>query len=196
MASGPWLLRERGSGTRLMTEEFLAAHDLQPQMLTLGSNGAIKQAARAGLGVAFQSRATTALELEHGILGTVSVLEPLPRRQWFVLWPSKGPLLGHVEEFLAFVLSKPAKDADRALLGSRRPQRAAGEGGYAPAMSSLTAAATAPALIPSRRITSAPGRRHAEAIDRDHRVGEAVPSLRDPRLERDDGDVGGSTAAR
>ena len=105
----PWLLRERGSGTRLMTEEFLAAHDLQPQMLTLGSNGAIKQAARAGLGVSFQSRATTVLELEHGILGTVSVLEPLPRRQWFVLWPSKGPLLGHVEEFLKFVLSEPAK---------------------------------------------------------------------------------------
>lgn len=106
----PWLLRERGSGTRLMTEEFLAAHDLQPQLLTLGSNGAIKQAARAGLGVSFQSRATIALELEHGILGTVSVLEPLPRRQWFVLWPAKGPLLGHVEEFLAFVLSKPAKE--------------------------------------------------------------------------------------
>ncbi|MDP9189861.1 MAG: LysR substrate-binding domain-containing protein, partial [Actinomycetota bacterium] len=106
----PWLLRERGSGTRMMTDEFLAHHELNPEMLTLGSNGAIKQAARAGLGVSFQSRATTALELAHGILGTVSVREPLPRRQWFALWPAKGPMLEHVEDFLDFVLSKAAKE--------------------------------------------------------------------------------------
>ena len=106
----PWLLREPGSGTRSMTDEFLAANELQPQMLTLGSNGAIKQAARAGLGVSFQSRATAALELTHGILGTISVREPLPRRQWFALWPSEGPLLDHVQDFLDFVLSKSAKE--------------------------------------------------------------------------------------
>src|SRR6266511_765210 len=32
----PWLLREEGSGTRMMTEEFLAAHELRPTILTLG----------------------------------------------------------------------------------------------------------------------------------------------------------------
>jgi hypothetical protein len=32
-----------------MTEEFLAGHELNPQMLTMGSNGAIKQAVCAGL---------------------------------------------------------------------------------------------------------------------------------------------------
>ncbi len=50
LGARPWLLREEGSGTRSMTEEFLAAHDLHPPIRTLGSNGAIKQAARAGLG--------------------------------------------------------------------------------------------------------------------------------------------------
>jgi DNA-binding transcriptional LysR family regulator len=47
-----WLLREPGSGTRVMCEEFLAGHGIDPDVLTLGSNGAIRQAARVGLGVA------------------------------------------------------------------------------------------------------------------------------------------------
>jgi DNA-binding transcriptional LysR family regulator len=105
----PWLLREPGSGTRAMTEEFLARHELSPPMLTMGSNGAIKQAARAGLGVSLQSRAATALELKHGLLETISLREPLPERQWYALWPSTGPLREPVREFLDFVTSATAK---------------------------------------------------------------------------------------
>jgi LysR family transcriptional regulator, low CO2-responsive transcriptional regulator len=104
-----WLLREPGSGTRGMTEEFLARHELQPRMLTMGSNGAIKQAVRAGLGVSLQSRAATALELKNGLLGTISLREPLPNRQWFVLWPSTGPLREPVQQFLEFVTSAAAR---------------------------------------------------------------------------------------
>lgn len=128
----PWLLRERGSGTRLMTEEFLAGHELKPKLLTLGSNGAIKQAARAGLGLSLQSRATTALELANGILGAVSVREPLPRRQWFALRPSTGPLLEPAKDFLAFVTSDPAKELieqfwrDGEVSRQRPPRDAAG----------------------------------------------------------------------
>jgi LysR family transcriptional regulator, low CO2-responsive transcriptional regulator len=109
LGSRPWLLREPGSGTRAMTEEFLARHELEPRMLTLGSNGAIKQAARSGLGVSLQSRAATALELKNGLLGTIELREPLPNRQWFVLWPSTGPLREPVRQFLEFVTSPAAK---------------------------------------------------------------------------------------
>jgi LysR family transcriptional regulator, low CO2-responsive transcriptional regulator len=56
-----WLLREPGSGTRVLAEEYLATHGIVPAVLTLGSNGAIKQAARTGLGVALQSRQSVAL---------------------------------------------------------------------------------------------------------------------------------------
>ena len=48
LASRPWLLREPGSGTRTLCEEFLASRGIEPNVLTLGSNGAIKQAARSG----------------------------------------------------------------------------------------------------------------------------------------------------
>ena len=68
LATRPWLLREPGSGTRTLCEEYLSAHGIEPRVLTLGSNGAIKQAARVGLGVALQSRAAVELELSLGLL--------------------------------------------------------------------------------------------------------------------------------
>jgi DNA-binding transcriptional LysR family regulator len=109
LADRAWLLREPGSGTRTMIEEFLGRHELAPRMLTMGSNGAIKQAARAGLGVSLQSRAATALELKNGLLDTISLREPLPQREWYALWPSTGPLREPVREFLDFVTSGQAK---------------------------------------------------------------------------------------
>ena len=53
--------RARGRGRSV--EEFLASRGIEPNVLTLGSNGAIKQAARSGLGIALQSRAAVELEL-------------------------------------------------------------------------------------------------------------------------------------
>jgi LysR family transcriptional regulator, low CO2-responsive transcriptional regulator len=111
LGSRPWLLREEGSGTRSMTEEFLAGHDLHPPIRTLGSNGAIKQAARAGLGVSLQSRLATHLELELGLLATINVDVPLPRRQWYVIRPARGPVRSAVEQFLRFVRGDEAKAA-------------------------------------------------------------------------------------
>jgi LysR family transcriptional regulator, low CO2-responsive transcriptional regulator len=120
LGSRPWLLREEGSGTRSMTEEFLAAHDLHPPIRTLGSNGAIKQAARAGLGVSLQSQLATHLEVELGLLGTIHVDVPLPRRQWYVIRPAHGPVRPAVERFLTFVRSDEAKLAvDRGLATPR-----------------------------------------------------------------------------
>ncbi len=111
LGSRPWLLREEGSGTRSMTEEFLAGHDLRPPIRTLGSNGAIKQAARAGLGVSLQSRLATHLEVELGLLGTIRVDVPLPSRQWYVIRPAHGPVRPAVEEFLRFVRTGDARAA-------------------------------------------------------------------------------------
>ena len=46
LATRPWLLREPGSGdSARFVEEFLASRGIEPNVLTLGSNGAIKQAA-------------------------------------------------------------------------------------------------------------------------------------------------------
>ncbi|MGH2804835.1 MAG: LysR substrate-binding domain-containing protein [Thermoleophilaceae bacterium] len=107
----PWLLREPGSGTRTLVEEFLAGRGIEPALLTLGSNGAIKQAARAGLGVALQSRAAVELELELGLLGTISPRGGLPRRRWHVVRSAVGPVREDVEAFMAFCRSPAARHA-------------------------------------------------------------------------------------
>ena len=98
-----WLLREEGSGTRAMTEGFLRSHDLSPRILTLGSNGAIKQATRAGLGVSLQARAAVGLELDAGQLSEISPQADLPRRQWYVLSSTVGPVRDVVSTFIQFV---------------------------------------------------------------------------------------------
>lgn len=111
LGTRPWLLREEGSGTRTMAEEFLAANDLHPEILTLGSNGAIKQSARACLGISLQSRLAADLELELGLLATVRTAAALPRREWFLLQPARGPVRPSVQQFAEFAGGKEARHA-------------------------------------------------------------------------------------
>lgn len=111
LAGRPWLLREPGSGTRTLSEEFLASRGIEPNVLTLGSNGAIKQAARSGLGIALQSRAAVELELELGLLDTISPRGGLPERRWHVVRSAVGPVRDDVEAFMSFCTSPAAKHA-------------------------------------------------------------------------------------
>ncbi len=106
-----WLMREPGSGTRVVNEEFLAAAGLEPQTLTLGSNGAIKQAARAGLGIAFISRAAVALELDNGLLAALPVRHRPASRRWYAMCSTVGPRRAAVENFMTFAASQAARDA-------------------------------------------------------------------------------------
>jgi DNA-binding transcriptional LysR family regulator len=98
-----WLLRELGSGTRRLNEQFLADRGLDPTTLTLGSNGAIKQAARAGLGVSLLSRVAVEPELASGWLGELELTDGPPSRPWFLLRSGVGPVRPPVELFVSFV---------------------------------------------------------------------------------------------
>jgi DNA-binding transcriptional LysR family regulator len=102
LADRVWLMREHGSGTRQLVVEFLADHDLRPQTLTLGSNGAIKEAVRLGLGVSLQSRVAVEHELRAEALGEVAVRGGLPQRQWYALHSATVPPRPAVEQFLQF----------------------------------------------------------------------------------------------
>ena len=86
LAERPWLLREEGSGTRTMTEEILAANDLHPPVLTLGSNGAIKQGARAGLGAGARAYAGAQVPALEGRV-------PRQRADELLLHPFRQPTL-------------------------------------------------------------------------------------------------------
>jgi DNA-binding transcriptional LysR family regulator len=98
-----WLQRESGSGTRQLLAEFFAEHDLRPQTLTLGSNGAIKEAVRLGLGVSLQSRVAVEQELAVGTLAELKVKGGLPEREWYSLHSATVPPRPAVQLFLEYV---------------------------------------------------------------------------------------------
>jgi DNA-binding transcriptional LysR family regulator len=103
LAGRSWLLREPGSGTRALNEEWLAAAHLDAPTLTVGSNGAIREAARAGLGVSLVSRDAVAADLASGRLATIDVRPAPAARQWHVLRSRVGPPRPAVEAFLSFL---------------------------------------------------------------------------------------------
>ena len=100
LAAVPWLLREEGSGTRSATERLLADLNLgpgefgSPELLTLGSNGAIKQGLAVGLGITLISRFAVARELSEGLLAEIAVPGTPLSRPWHVLLPPALPAAG------------------------------------------------------------------------------------------------------
>jgi DNA-binding transcriptional LysR family regulator len=104
-----WLVREEGSGSRALCLRYLAANNLKPKLLTLGSNGAIRQATRVGLGIALMPRIAVEVDLQHGLLAEINVLAPLPRRAWHVVYVSEGPVRPEVKAFVEFLQSNAAR---------------------------------------------------------------------------------------
>ncbi|UQY42924.1 DNA-binding transcriptional regulator YeiE [Mixta hanseatica] len=77
LAATPWILRERGSGTREIVDYLLLSHLPQFQLaLELGNSEAIKHAVRHGMGISCLSRRVIAEQLETGSLVEIKV--PLP----------------------------------------------------------------------------------------------------------------------
>jgi DNA-binding transcriptional LysR family regulator len=106
-----WLVREFGSGTRTVCEDYLASHGVSPEIVTIGSNGAIKQAVSLGLGVALQSLCAVALELELGRLARLRVRGGLPQRHWYVVRSAIGPVRPEVAAFMEYTESRAAAQA-------------------------------------------------------------------------------------
>jgi DNA-binding transcriptional LysR family regulator len=101
-----WLLREPGSGTRAATERFLADRGLDPpERLTLGSNGAVKQALAIGLGVTLISAHAVVGELRDGRLVRIPAEGTPLVRPWYVLLPRGVPTRPSVQRFCDFLRS-------------------------------------------------------------------------------------------
>jgi len=82
----PFIMRERGSGTRDVIEASLAQLDIEIEpTMALGSTEAVKNAVAAGLGVAMVSKLTVELELATGRLLTVDVNDLKIRRALHLL---------------------------------------------------------------------------------------------------------------
>jgi DNA-binding transcriptional LysR family regulator len=92
LADERWLMREAGSGTRLVAEQHFAEAGFTPRIaMSLGSNEAIKHAVAAGLGVAVVSRLAVESSVparRRGGAGLVILdVARFPiRRHWSVVW--------------------------------------------------------------------------------------------------------------
>jgi LysR family transcriptional regulator, low CO2-responsive transcriptional regulator len=85
LARQTWLLREPGSGTRAAAYALLAELDIEPAALVVGSNGAIRESARVGLGVTLMSRDGVAAELAEGKLAVIDVPGTPMHRDWYLV---------------------------------------------------------------------------------------------------------------
>lgn len=107
-----WLLRETGSGTRNNTEEFFNETGIEPRsFMTLGSNGAVKQAASAGLGVTLISTHAVAKELAGGILSRLQIEGTPLKRHWNVLFRSANDHSPATQAFLELLRTPTTEDA-------------------------------------------------------------------------------------
>ncbi len=89
-----FLLREDGSGTRLLMQRLFAEVGLNPNIgMEIGSNETIKQAVMAGLGIALISAHTVAPESRDGRLVILDVAGLPVMRQWFVVRRSDRELM-------------------------------------------------------------------------------------------------------
>ncbi|GAA0518081.1 DNA-binding transcriptional regulator YeiE [Tatumella terrea] len=81
LADSPWILRERGSGTREIVDYLLLSHLPRFRIaMELGNSEAIKHAVRYGMGISCLSRRVIADQLENGSLRQVPLpLPPLTR---------------------------------------------------------------------------------------------------------------------
>ena len=89
-----FLVREPGSGTRLLTERILSEIGAKPKTgMEISSNETIKQAVMAGLGVSMLSYHTVAHEVEEGRLAILRLEGTPVIRKWFIVRNRKKHLL-------------------------------------------------------------------------------------------------------
>ena len=104
LAREPFLIREPGSGTRMVALELFAQHGVQPKVrMELSTNEAIKQAILAGLGISILSHYTLGLDTEQKQLVTLDV-EGFPlERHWYFVYPVGKNLPVAAQAFMDFM---------------------------------------------------------------------------------------------
>lgn len=100
-----WLLREPGSGTRATAEALLEELGIAPRILTFGSNGAVLESVRIGLGITLISADAVAGDLAGGTLEQWEHPGLPLERPWHLLGRAGEPLAPTPDRFLAHLLN-------------------------------------------------------------------------------------------
>jgi LysR family transcriptional regulator, low CO2-responsive transcriptional regulator len=104
LAGETFITRERGSGTRMLMEQFFQKNGLAAKVgMEMDSNETIKQAVMAGLGIAFISQHTVFHELDERRLVTLKVKGLPVMRQWHAIRRADKILLPPASAMLDFL---------------------------------------------------------------------------------------------
>lgn len=105
--SFPFILREKGSGTRQVMEDELLRKGIEPQeidtIMELGSTGAVKSAVEAGLGITIISPSSIKHEKALGLLEVVDIEDTFFKRQFYSIHEKSTLLPVSAVTFLMFL---------------------------------------------------------------------------------------------
>jgi len=119
LASQNFIVREEGSGTRSMFDNFFSGLAMRPYKvrMEIGSNETIKQAVMAGLGISLISAHTIQAEITSGRL-VILKMEGLPiMRKWFAIQRADRMLSPAGRAMWTFMVKKGADFLPQAELG-------------------------------------------------------------------------------
>jgi LysR family transcriptional regulator, low CO2-responsive transcriptional regulator len=110
----PFIMRERGSGTRDAVEQLLTKHGVTVKVrLELGGNEAIKQAIGVGLGISVLSRHTFTPEAALSGLTILDVQHFPIERHWYIIYPDNKQLSVVASTFFDFLQQESQAIADK-----------------------------------------------------------------------------------
>lgn len=105
--SYPFVLREKGSGTRQVMEDELQRMGVEPERLEtvmeLGSTGAVKSAVESGLGVTIISPSSVKHEVALGLLEVIEIEDATFKRQFYSIHLKSTLLPVSAVTFLTFL---------------------------------------------------------------------------------------------
>jgi LysR family transcriptional regulator, low CO2-responsive transcriptional regulator len=111
-----FLLREPGSGTRMLTERILSDIGATPKTgMEISSNETIKQAVMAGLGIALLSAHTVSHEIHDGRLVVLRVAGTPVVRKWYIVRFTRKRMMPLVQALWDFVEAEGANFLPTAL---------------------------------------------------------------------------------
>lgn len=121
IAAEPFLMREPGSGTRLIATKLFEQHGLAPRVsMELSDDEAIKEAILAGLGVSIMSRFTLGLEQEPSRLICLDVDGFPLENHWHFAYPVGKQISATARAFMDFARLEAKGLAREAIAYARR----------------------------------------------------------------------------
>ncbi len=103
-----WLMREKGSGTRMVMLKWMHDHQIVPNsMMEIGNNESIKQLLMAGMGISLLSKQSIEIELAAGLIAILPVKDLPLKHEWYMVRHVDKQPSNLVRTFYEFVQQHP-----------------------------------------------------------------------------------------